>query len=292
MKKSKLIAPVFIFAFLFTAVSVFGFRNLNVVKDHQTERLGLVLGEKEKNEEKKPDVAQVQTEAKEERKEEKKEEKKEDAPRLRIENQGGQVVVTQEAKADTSSQPTDTPSGKITTSPQTPAQTTVKEIEVSRKDVYEIEEPKNKYLIKVATGSGDSMLLVRTNAAAKVNQPIYLDPNTNELKVPTTSGEKTLNYLPDAIVANVVSYNVLDLVQANTDESRVNDNIATQVQKLIELKEDNGDLVYEVQGEKKEKVFGLFPVTILQKAIVSAETGELLRTVRSLRGALIDLISF
>jgi hypothetical protein len=52
-----------------------------------------------------------------------------------------------------------------------------------------------------------------------------------------------------------------------------------------------GDLAYEIPGLKYKKLFGLYKVTISKTALVSAETGELLRVVEDFRNKLIDLLS-
>jgi len=54
---------------------------------------------------------------------------------------------------------------------------------------------------------------------------------------------------------------------------------------------DEGVLAYEIQGIKYEKLFGFIKIMLKRKAIVSAETGELLGIDEDLLTRIIDFFS-
>ncbi len=55
---------------------------------------------------------------------------------------------------------------------------------------------------------------------------------------------------------------------------------------------EDGTLAYEIPGIKFKKLLGLFDIRLKRKAIVSAETGELLRLEQDLRDRIFSLLSF
>jgi len=56
--------------------------------------------------------------------------------------------------------------------------------------------------------------------------------------------------------------------------------------------DEEGDLVYAIEGFKEEKFFGVFKVNLKRKVYVSAETGELVKIEQDLRTRIIDALSF
>lgn len=65
-----------------------------------------------------------------------------------------------------------------------------------------------------------------------------------------------------------------------------------EVDTVVELvTEDDGTLAYEIEGTKAKKLFGLWMVTLQRKAVVSAETGELLRVNQDWKTQLLDYLS-
>lgn len=121
--------------------------------------------------------------------------------------------------------------------------------------------------------------------------PLSVNSATNELVVNTPSGAITVAVLPDEAVANMLAQNVLDHVQTPTADELPNQEVGN-VQESLNLKDRNGELVYEVDGTSDQKVLGLFKVQIHKKAIVSAQTGELVKVDKTFAQTLLDLISF
>lgn len=64
-------------------------------------------------------------------------------------------------------------------------------------------------------------------------------------------------------------------------------------EEFIELVVDEeGDLVYEIEGFKEERFLGVFKVNLRRKVYVSAETGELVRINQELGTRILDVFSF
>jgi len=65
-----------------------------------------------------------------------------------------------------------------------------------------------------------------------------------------------------------------------------------QVEATMELVENTeGELVYRIHGTKNKKLFGIAPVTLTRTAIVSADTGELIKVEQNLGTSLLDFMS-
>lgn len=84
------------------------------------------------------------------------------------------------------------------------------ETEVGEQEQFKIEERLDKQQIKVATGSGQSLVFARGMMGARTNFPLSVDQATNALMVTTPAGIRTVTVLPDAAVANLLAANVID----------------------------------------------------------------------------------
>jgi len=150
-------------------------------------------------------------------------------------------------------------------------------------EVLKIKEREDKNEVKINTKNGD-FTINRNNVGATTNFPLTVDSQTNVLTVTTPAGEKQVTVLPDQAVQNMLSRNVIDQVSGQSA-----DNLSSRVKMT---QKSDGSLVYEVEGEKQEKLFGLMPLKFKKTAVVSVETGELLETKESFINKLLGLISF
>jgi len=91
--------------------------------------------------------------------------------------------------------------------------------------------------------------------------------------------------LPDQAVANMLAANVFDRVKDKNDETE--DSV-----ELVEVEDEDGELVYEIEGVSDQKLLGIVPVTVETKAVVSVTTGELVETQKTLVNSMLDLVSF
>lgn len=166
------------------------------------------------------------------------------------------------------------------------------ELELGEEEIFKIEERIDKNIVKVATGEGEKMVFGRGNVAAATNFPLSVDLTTNSLVVKTPSGTKTVAVLPDAAVNNLLAANVIDKLGAAALTAATASGGLSGVSSIIQFGERNGVAVYDVAGEKQERLFGLIPVSIRKTVTVSAETGELVGQNKTLLNTLLDAFSF
>lgn len=151
--------------------------------------------------------------------------------------------------------------------------------ELGEDDEIEIED-RDDDKIRVATGSSEQeMTFSRNRVRARTNFPLSVDLKTNELIVTTPNGVKRVTILPDQAIANLLANNVIDRLEPESETE-------------LELTEENGVTAYEVAGESDQKLLGMFNIKIKSKVRVSAETGEVVRTEKTVFDRLMDLISF
>lgn len=142
-------------------------------------------------------------------------------------------------------------------------------------------EVENETEVKVASSSG-GFIAVKNKIGVKSSFPLAVNPETGELQVTTPSGVKVVTVLPDKAVSNLLTSHVLDTVTSESTKD------ATET---IQLLEKDSKPVFEVQGEKEEKLLGLLPVKISKKVTVSADDGSVVAEQETLLNRILDLLS-
>ena len=160
----------------------------------------------------------------------------------------------------------------------------------------------------------NAALVIRNKLAAQTHFPLMVNLETNELIVTTPNGQKTVAVLPDQAVNHMLAAGVLDQIggkggikwleqqEATPSPTPATDSAEPTATPSGEPDEEeeaavvlaadaDGELVYVISGTKFERLFGFFPVGLRRNAIVSAETGELIRVNQSIFTRLLDLLS-
>lgn len=249
----------------------------------------------------------VAEEKKDERKEEKKEENREEAtggPRIKAKDGKTEIIFGEGEKIKIRTKDgetrTDVYSGGVKVRfEQKDGRMIIKaenesdqEILLGEQELFKIEERLDKNIVKVATGSANSMVFARGNFAAKTHFPLSVDLATNALTVTTPAGSKTVTILPDAAVNNMLAANVIDRLGAAAITEAAKTGTLTGVSGVVDLAVRNNLPVYEILGLSDQKFLGFIPVSIPLKVVVSADTGELVATEKTPLNTLLDLISF
>lgn len=137
---------------------------------------------------------------------------------------------------------------------------------------------------KLRARQDDSVELEKDGVKVGTKLPISINEN-NELVVTRPDGTtKIVKVMPDQALKMLRDQNI-------TPDDSVTD-VNGDSTGLPELEEEDGNSVYKVDGQKEEKVFGLFKVAYKTKAVVSAETGELVRTELSGLDRFMSIFSF
>lgn len=150
----------------------------------------------------------------------------------------------------------------------------------------EIEESTKEAKVKVKA-KNERYYIAKAKVAAKTNFPLSVDLETNELIVTTPAGLKRVTVLPDQAVMNMLGDDIFDVV------SDIKTSGDPEVESEIEMvTNDDGTLVYKIEGTSNKKFFGVIPVAIEKEVEVSTETGEVLDTNVTITNALLDAFSF
>ena len=138
---------------------------------------------------------------------------------------------------------------------------------------------------KVATMEGKTVVIEKKMGAVS-KFPLQVDPKTNALIVTTPAGTKTVTTLPDAAVQNLLSSRVITEVESSSTQGSL-----ASLNRVVDLEQLNGVLVYKVSGKRKNLVLGLIPIKTPVVAYVSAENGEVLQSSQSFLGRILNRIS-
>lgn len=144
-------------------------------------------------------------------------------------------------------------------------------------DLGEQEELEIEDEVELATGEGKLIEVRHKGVHAETELPISIDLKTRLLTVTTPAGVRTVAILPDEAVANLLRQGVVDGVSTGSGQ--------------IELKAENGEVRYEIEGEVDEKFLGIVPVKIKKRVVVSAQTGENLGESQGLLDRILELLS-
>ena len=168
------------------------------------------------------------------------------------------------------------------------------EVELEDSDLDEIENELENDLgdddIEIATNSGRPAI-IKNKVAALTDFPLSIDLGTNQLIITTPKGQKIVTVLPDQAVEALLATGFLNTVNSvqSSDESVTS--ATGSVDNVVELKVRNGEPVYEIEGTKTFRLFAAIPIEQPVKAIVSAETGEVVAKQQSFVTNVIDFLS-
>ena len=184
--------------------------------------------------------------------------------------------------------------------------TVVKVENEEEEEIEEIELDEDGGLDVEATGGARIEIRTRQNrillkqglVIAQTNFPVSVDQETGELTITTPQGTRVVAILPEQAVENMLASNVIDrILAALPPRTPLASPEATGEAELegaqaIELEEENGEVVYVIEGASEERFLGLFGVLVPKTIVVSTQTGELLQIRQPLISRILDLLSF
>lgn len=171
------------------------------------------------------------------------------------------------------------------------------ETEIEGDDILTVEERADHNQIRIRTFSTSAdqarnrAIVERLNTQALTDLPLSINLETNELTVTTPAGERVVAVLPDQAVQNMLAANVIDRIGGQQLADIIEQSGVEALERVIELTEEDGVPVYEIEGAKDHRLLGFFPVTTDVTVTVSAETGEVVATHQSVLDTIIDLFS-
>lgn len=171
------------------------------------------------------------------------------------------------------------------------------ETELGEDEIISIDERADRNQIQIRTfdSTEDQLrnraIIQRLNTQALTDLPLSVDLATNELTVTTPAGERTVTVLPDQAVQNMLAANVIDRIGGEALIDLIRRGGIDTLDQVITLSELDGTPVYEISGVKDRRLLGFLPVTTEVTITVSAETGEIIDTDRSLSDTIVTLFS-
>lgn len=148
-----------------------------------------------------------------------------------------------------------------------------KKVDVSGylEDIIEVEEKNSGTLYIKAKEDGFS--INQRDVIVDTNFPIKVNSKENKLSVETATGEKYLAVLPYEAITQLVRTNIVNSVTGGV---------------LTEKSE--GEVVYEVVGQKQITLFNIFSFEVPVKVEVSATTGSVINVDQPLWYSIADFL--
>jgi hypothetical protein len=158
------------------------------------------------------------------------------------------------------------------------------EVDIKKTDKKEIKEKQESF--EMETENGDKVHvelspektqfeITKNGVSASIDLPLSVDPLLKRIVVSTSDGDKILESLPDDVVNNLKK------------EKRLANNSKVQ----INLKVENGQVIYHIEEVKHKKVAGIVPVDLIKNLSVSSSTGVVLSEQESLLTKILNFIS-
>ncbi|KKQ96529.1 MAG: hypothetical protein A3C27_02200 [Candidatus Levybacteria bacterium RIFCSPHIGHO2_02_FULL_39_36] len=167
--------------------------------------------------------------------------------------------------------------------------------------------------INIATEGGE-VVIAKRHLGARTQFPLSIDLSTNTLIVTTPAGQKAVAVLPDVAVRNILTKGILSkigggIVSPSGGLDRGSDatgkaGLVAETESVeeeleepvlladsITLEEEDGELVYKMEGISDQRLFGFIPVLIERTIAVSAETGDVASVRSPLFDRILDIIS-
>ena len=161
------------------------------------------------------------------------------------------------------------------------------EIQLETQALDNINEALKENDIKIGTTSARGFSITNKETKAETEFPVTVNLASRTLSVDTPLGQKDLTVLPNQAVQNVLGQKIIDRVSDNS----LSGTSGAQLQ-LVQLKLFANRPVFQVQGIDDKKLFGILPVGIQKTTLVSAETGQVVRTNEDLINRILDIFSF
>ena len=129
-------------------------------------------------------------------------------------------------------------------------------------EIIEVEERPQTQRIKISLEEGN-FIITQEGVSAQTTFPIIVDPETAELSVTTDTGVKYVSVLPSSAVQSVLRAKIINNFPKGS---------------RIILEESEGVLAYRINGEKILNLFNMMDYPIAVESLVSASTGEIIKT--------------
>jgi len=154
------------------------------------------------------------------------------------------------------------------------------ELELELEDESEVEVHEGTETAKLRIGKRKAKFAVLDQKfGAESEFPLSVDKVTNELIITTPQGIRVVAILPDTAVENMLRQKLIDQIQGGNTQG-------------VEIKIDkNGNVFYEVSGQRHKKLFGIFGIEVPKTLEVSAQTGDVIKTDQTPLSLFLDALS-
>jgi len=159
------------------------------------------------------------------------------------------------------------------------------EIKIKRNDQSELKEKQESFEMEMENGDKvhielspekTQMEIKKNGVSASVDLPLSINPTLKKLMVSTPQGDMIIESLPDEIINDLKRDKLID------EQSNVQ----------LEVKYEDGQIIYKIEEKKHKKFVGIIPVDLIKNLSVADGTGTILSEQESFVTKLLSLLSF
>jgi hypothetical protein len=154
-----------------------------------------------------------------------------------------------------------------------------KETIVDKKDDVVVETKKDNFRLKENIES-QTIEMTKGEDKLDITLPVIINSDTKQVSVGTSSGKEV-----------EIKAELRDAIEKTLEHLDLQDTIPPQ-EVGTSIVEDDGKVVYKLETQKRQKLFGFLPVKVEETTTLDAESGELVKTEKSFANRILDFFSF
>lgn len=164
-------------------------------------------------------------------------------------------------------------------------------IQLSEDALDEISERLSNNHLRLGISDRDVFAIQKNDTIATTRLPISIDLKKNTLSLYTKDGSKKLAVFPDEAVLSLIERAVISRVDSKPISVEFKNTDISNIELFIFLDDQDGRLVYAINGVADKKVAGFIPIAIDKVIFLSAEDGKILTVDQSILNRILDIIS-
>lgn len=154
-----------------------------------------------------------------------------------------------------------------------------KETTIDKKDDVVVETKTDNFRLKENIPS-QTIEMTRGEDKLDIKLPVIINSDTKQVSVGTSSGREV-----------EIKVELHDAIEKTLQHLDLQDTVPPQ-EVGSSIVEDNGKVVYKLETQKRQKLFGFLPVKVEETTTLDAQSGELVRSEKSFANSLLDFFSF
>lgn len=150
--------------------------------------------------------------------------------------------------------------------------------ELDKSEETDVEMETEHGLVSFKNSKDGGLDINQGGVSAQTDLPLNIDPKTKTVSIDNNGDSLELKTLPEDALKSISNGQVLDSSPSGTPDK-------------LQIAVENGKLIYKINDNKSEKMFGLFSISIPKEVTLSGDTGQVLEIKQSVLSKILDFLS-